>query len=67
MASRRNFIQQTALGIAGSVALPLLGKAAPALGSAADQTNNNAAKSAIPLGIAGYTFLNSIWINLLLP
>lgn len=48
--SRRNFIQKTALGMAGTVSLPLLG--------AAKSFNATAGKAAIPfpVGIAGYTF-----------
>jgi sugar phosphate isomerase/epimerase len=50
MASRRNFIQQSVIGISGAAVLPLLGNRALA---AANQYNENA-----PLqpGMAGYTF-----------
>jgi inosose dehydratase len=52
MSSRRNFIQRSALGLAGSVAIPFLGKSSilqPMSASAA-----NAVK--LPVGVAGYTF-----------
>lgn len=49
MPSRRNFIRKTALGVAGSVTVPFLGKA----GSVWEES-----KAGMPLtvGIAGYTF-----------
>lgn len=50
MSSRRSFLQQTALGVAGSVALPLLGKASGLSASSA------AAAEPLPVGVAGYTF-----------
>ena len=50
--SRRNFLQTTALGIAGSVSLPFLGKSALVERGADKQS------AAFPLvvGVAGYTF-----------
>jgi sugar phosphate isomerase/epimerase len=54
MSTRRNFLQQTALGIAGSVALPVLGKAAVAETKSA--MSANASGTILPVGIAGYTF-----------
>lgn len=51
MSSRRNFLRQTALGVAGSAAIPFAGSAAvKQLSSAAY------AKMPLQLGIAGYTF-----------
>jgi inosose dehydratase len=53
MSSRRSFLQKTALGLAGTVAVPLLGK------SAAFQPvdeNSSANAVSLPVGIAGYTF-----------
>lgn len=50
MSSRRSFLQQTALGIAGSVALPVLGKASTL--AAASATSSEP----LPVGVAGYTF-----------
>jgi len=48
MSSRRNFIQQSVLGIAGSAVLPLLGNA---------HTNSSSDKdSSLQIGMAGYTF-----------
>ncbi|MES2328635.1 MAG: sugar phosphate isomerase/epimerase [Bacteroidota bacterium] len=52
MSSRRSFLQNTALGLAGSVTLPLLGR------SAASQPESATEKAVSPLsvGVAGYTF-----------
>ncbi len=49
MSSRRNFIQTAALGVAGSIALPLGGHSAPFFASAAHG-------APLPVGVAGYTF-----------
>jgi inosose dehydratase len=51
MSTRRNFIQKSAFGIAGSVVLPFLGKSSEMQSSAAFQGS-----SSIPVGVAGYTF-----------
>ncbi len=53
MSSRRNFLQQTALGLAGSITLPVLGKSA-----GWRFTGNTAKAGEMPLtvGVAGYTF-----------
>ncbi|MDQ6813799.1 MAG: sugar phosphate isomerase/epimerase [Bacteroidota bacterium] len=49
--SRRHFLQKTALGLAGTVSLPLINKAA------ASSTNFVASHGdLLPVGIAGYTF-----------
>jgi inosose dehydratase len=48
--SRRNFIQQTALGIAGVVSMPIISKTTPS------NTFKGKAASLFPVGIAGYTF-----------
>lgn len=48
--SRRNFIQATALGMAGTLSIPFITKAVP-FGSNAVKTG-----TLFPLGIAGYTF-----------
>ena len=54
MSSRRSFIQKSALGIAGSIAIPFLGK------SAFPEPDNiiygPSAGSELPVGVAGYTF-----------
>ncbi|RFM27489.1 sugar phosphate isomerase/epimerase family protein [Deminuibacter soli] len=50
MSSRRNFLQITTLGIAGSAALPLAGWAAQ------PQVNATAGENPLPVGIAGFTF-----------
>ncbi|NCI51484.1 sugar phosphate isomerase/epimerase [Sediminibacterium roseum] len=55
MSSRRSFLQNTALGIAGSVTLPLLGKAA-GLPSIDDNLNSAQDAEPLPVGVAGYTF-----------
>lgn len=49
--SRRRFLQQAAVGIAGSVTLPLLGKSATT-----EITSAMAAPEQLPVGVAGYTF-----------
>ncbi len=54
MSSRRNFIQQTALGLAGSVAIPLLGRATS--GQPGSVESSAAASELMPVGVAGYTF-----------
>lgn len=53
MSSRRNFLQQTALGLAGSVTLPLLGKSA-----VWQPAEKYVPEHEMPLkvGVAGYTF-----------
>jgi inosose dehydratase len=48
--SRRKFIQNAALGAAGTVSLPFIAKSTPFTASAAKQGNQ------LPVGIAGYTF-----------
>ncbi len=53
MSSRRNFLQTTALGLAGSVAIPLLGKSA---GLNPDPASPEKAVSPLSVGVAGYTF-----------
>ncbi len=53
MPSRRSFIQKSALGIAGSVAIPFLGKSAF---HTSDDTSGSLAGSELPVGVAGYTF-----------
>lgn len=52
MSSRRNFIQKTAMGLAGSAVIPFLGKAAIGKESAAAFDK----KQPLEVGIAGYTF-----------
>lgn len=52
MATRRNFIQQSVLGIGAAAVLPLMGRAAQASAPGA----GNAAEEALQIGIAGYTF-----------
>ena len=49
MDTRRKFLQQTALGIAGTLTLPLAGGAAP-------RFNYYKKESPLQMGIAGYTF-----------
>jgi inosose dehydratase len=51
MSSRRNFIQQSVLGIAGSAVLPLMGNASP---EPAKTTAGN--ENPLQVGMAGYTF-----------
>jgi inosose dehydratase len=53
MSSRRNFLQKTAMGLAGSAIVPLFGKAA---NSTTSQTSN-AAQEPLNIGVAGYTFV----------
>ncbi len=48
--SRRKFIQQAALGVAGTMSLPLISNIAVAAGSRVKKG------AALPVGIAGYTF-----------
>src|SRR5690349_11133806 len=50
MESRRNFIQKTALGVAGITGTPFISSAAFA-GSISPKTESH-----LPVGIAGYTF-----------
>ncbi len=50
MSSRRSFIQKTAMGLAGSVAVPFLGNAAMGIKEV------SAAPAPLAVGIAGYTF-----------
>ncbi|MEO5591561.1 MAG: sugar phosphate isomerase/epimerase family protein [Chitinophagaceae bacterium] len=49
MSSRRNFIQQSVLGISGAAVLPLLSKTAMA-------ANNETKESSLQVGMAGFTF-----------
>ncbi|HVZ25481.1 MAG TPA: hypothetical protein VG842_05490, partial [Sediminibacterium sp.] len=53
MSSRRNFLQQTALGLAGTVAIPYVGKAAIA---GSFQPAPFAGAEPLQVGVAGYTF-----------
>ena len=53
MSSRRNFLQQTALGLAGSVSIPLLGETHPVN---TFHTNSAADSASMRVGVAGYTF-----------
>jgi len=53
MSSRRNFLQKTAMGIAGSAIVPFLGKAA--IGSTAVPVT--AAQTPLNIGVAGFTFV----------
>jgi sugar phosphate isomerase/epimerase len=52
MSSRRNFIQQTALGLTGAIVLPVKGNAA-----INNFSNQLAPASEIQVGIAGYSFV----------
>ena len=49
MSSRRNFLQNSVLGLAGSAVVPFLG-------SAATKTNSLAPAADLAVGVAGYTF-----------
>ncbi|GAC1443632.1 MAG: hypothetical protein NVSMB63_12600 [Sediminibacterium sp.] len=51
MSSRRNFIQQSALGLAGTAVVPLLG-----IASQVKRNSPVAGLPALPIGIAGFTF-----------
>lgn len=51
MSSRRNFIQKTALSVAGSVAAPFIGTAS------FSKINTPKKAPQLPVGIAGYTFV----------
>ncbi len=51
MSSRRNFIQKSAMSIAGSALIPILGKSAVVESGSVLQGS-----SLIPIGVAGYTF-----------
>lgn len=51
--SRRNFIQKSAMGLVGSVAIPFLGKSSLPL-SSAEAAASETVK--LPVGVAGYTF-----------
>ncbi|MEO7532091.1 MAG: sugar phosphate isomerase/epimerase [Sediminibacterium sp.] len=53
MSSRRSFLQNTTLGLAGSVAIPLLGKSA---GLTAESSVTDKKVSPLSVGVAGYTF-----------
>lgn len=53
MSSRRNFLQKSALGIAGSVAIPFLGKTTVFQSPAGKDAGS---VDSLPVGIAGYTF-----------
>lgn len=55
MSSRRNFIQKTAMGLAGTVAVPLLGKTAATLAPLPDKAGPRR-ESKLRVGVAGYTF-----------
>lgn len=50
MSSRRNFIRKTAVGVAGTVAVPFLGKTGTIV------SGSKAVAAPLPVGIAGYTF-----------
>lgn len=54
MSSRRNFLQKTALGLAGSVAVPFLSKAN--VFQPESEKSATAAISNLQVGVAGYTF-----------
>ncbi len=54
MSSRRNFLQKTALGLAGSVALPVLGKANNTF---ENPVSASGSLSDLPVGVAGFTFV----------
>ena len=49
--SRRNFVQKAAYSVAGTVSIPFINKAAP-LNTFAEKQGN-----ALPVGVAGYTFV----------
>ncbi|WP_121357287.1 sugar phosphate isomerase/epimerase family protein [Flavisolibacter nicotianae] len=51
MSSRRNFIQKTALSVAGSVAVPFISTAS------FPKSNDSKKEARLPVGIAGYTFV----------
>ena len=51
MSSRRNFIQKTAMGLAGTAAMPFLGNAATP-----GKTTATAKDQPLAVGVAGYTF-----------
>jgi inosose dehydratase len=53
MSSRRNFLQKTVMGLAGSAIVPVLGKAA--IGS--ENIPGSAAQEPLNIGVAGYTFV----------
>ncbi|MEO5685426.1 MAG: sugar phosphate isomerase/epimerase family protein [Chitinophagaceae bacterium] len=53
MASRRNFIQQSVLGIGGAAVLPLLSGTATAATNESKESN----ESGLQLGMAGFTFV----------
>lgn len=55
MSSRRNFIQKTAMGLAGTVAVPLLGKTAATLAPLPEKAGPRR-ESKLRVGVAGYTF-----------
>lgn len=52
MSSRRSFIQKTAMGLAGSVAIPFLGKSSVLQTESISEANG----IDLPVGVAGYTF-----------
>jgi inosose dehydratase len=52
MSSRRKFLQNTALGLAGSVTIPLLGRS----GGLQPESVTEKAASPLSVGVAGYTF-----------
>ncbi len=51
MSSRRKFLRSTAMGLAGSALLPLLGKTVPV-----STAMEGAAAASLEVGVAGYTF-----------
>lgn len=53
MSSRRNFLQKTVMGLAGSAIVPVMGKAA--IGS--ETSPGSAAQEPLNIGVAGYTFV----------
>jgi hypothetical protein len=59
MSSRRKFLQNTALGLAGSVTIPLLGRS----GRLQPESVSEKATSSLSVGVAGYTFAGSTWRN----
>src|SRR5579863_5638920 len=56
MPSRKSFIQKTLFGIAGSVALPLLGRSNTIQPNKKENEKKHNNTSDLPVGFAGYTF-----------
>ena len=56
MSSRKSFIQKTFLGIAGTVAVPLLSRSNSFQPNKKENENNGTNPSDLPVGFAGYTF-----------